>query len=219
MIGWPRVDESLRTLAAMAREEIQRGSLRGARLAARLASIAARERDLWIDAVLAIDPPPPDVADLPRGAVPYLPCAVDEIVAAVIEAPLVAGDVLVDIGAGLGRVVLLAHLLSAARARGIEIQAPLVERATACRAALGLVEDDASFVHANAVDAPLDGNVFFLYAPCNGAMMRSVLARLEREARDRRIVLAAVGLELRDAAWPTPRATPHASLTIYESLS
>jgi predicted RNA methylase len=147
--------------------------------------------------------------------VPYLPCGVDEIVAMVREVPVRPTDELVDLGAGLGRVAMLVHLLSGARALGVEIQAPLVHRARARCAELALA--DVSFVHADAADAELDGSIFFLYAPFGGGVLARVVRRLEDLARRRPIVLAAVGLELHDVPWLTARATSSVALTLYEA--
>ena len=66
-------------------------------------------------------------------------------------------------------------------------------------------------------EAVLEGSVFFLYAPFNGEMLRSVLRRLEDLARRRPIVLCAVGLELHDLPWLRPRETPSVSLCLYDS--
>src|SRR5262249_29302480 len=122
---------------------------------------------------------------------------------------------LVDLGAGLGRVVLLVHLLSGARARGVEIQAPLVQRARQRCAELALAAG--SFVHADAADCELDGSVFFLYAPFGGDVLARVLRRLEGVAGGRPMAVAGVGLELPDAPWLTARSTSSAALTLYES--
>src|SRR5947208_2090648 len=64
-----------------ARAEIKSGALRGAALVRRLRSIPPRDRDAWVDECLGLPEAPPDVPDLPPGAVPYLPAGVDEIVA------------------------------------------------------------------------------------------------------------------------------------------
>jgi hypothetical protein len=197
------------------RADIVSGALRGAALIERLLAVPALEREAWVDDVLGIEEAPPDVPDLPRGSVPYLPCGVEEIVAAVLEAPVRRGDELVDLGSGLGRVAILAHLLSGARASGIEIQEPLVRRARAHCEALGLA--DISFVHANVADVVLDGSIFFLYAPFNGEVLRRVLARIEEVARRRPIVVCAAGVEFRDVPWLRPRTTSCASLMLYDS--
>lgn len=182
-----------------------------------LLSVPTLDRDAFADALLGIDPPPPDVADLPRGAVPYLPCGVDEILATVRELPVRRGDALLDLGSGLGRVAILVHLLSGARTSGIELQEHLVRGARERCAALAL-DRDVSFLHADALHAPLDGSIFFLYAPFNGDMLRRVLHRLEEVARRRRIVLCAVDLELPGARWLAPRKTSSLALTLYESF-
>jgi SAM-dependent methyltransferase len=209
------VNDSLRIRALTARAEIASGALRGVALLELIRSVPLFDRDAWVDELLGIEAPPPDVPDLPRGSVPYLPSGVEEILALVREAPVRADDELVDLGAGLGRVVILAHLLSGARASGVEIQEPLVRSARARCAALGLA--GVTFVHGNAADAALDGSIFFLYAPFNGEMLARVLRRLEEVARRRPIVLCAVGLELPDLPWLLPRTASQVTLTLYDS--
>jgi hypothetical protein len=208
------LDSSLQARARQAGAEIRSGALRGAALVELLRSIPFGDRDTWVDELLGLDPPPPDLPDLPRGAVPYLPCGVDEILAMVLELPLAPGDALVDLGSGLGRVVLLAHLLSGAKARGVELQPHLVREAEARRAELGLAE--VSFVCGRAEEVELDGSVFFLYAPFNGELLERVVGRLEEVARRRPISVCAVGLELR-VPWLRPRPTSCVSLTVYAS--
>jgi hypothetical protein len=208
------LDDSLRRRARTARAAVEAGCLSGPALRELVESVPFVERDAWVDELLGIDLPPPDMPDLPRGAVPYLPCGVEEILATVREVPLCADDTLVDLGSGLGRVVLLGHLLSGARAVGVELQSHLV--AGAAQRAADLHLTGVSFVHANAADIELDGSVFFLYAPCNGAMLTRVIARIENVARRRPIVVAAVGLELHDVPWLMRRPTSSRALTLYD---
>jgi hypothetical protein len=209
------VEPSLQRDAQATREAIVSGALRGRALLDRLLAVPFRDRDAWIDEVLGIEAVPPDDPALPRGSVPYLPCGVEDILATVLEVPLSEDDELVDLGSGLGRVVLLGHLLSGARASGIEIQEHLVHAARACAEALGL--SAVSFHHANAAEAAFDGSVFFLYAPFSGAMLTSVLRRLEEIARRKAIVVSAVGLELGQEPWLVPRKTSSAATILYES--
>ena len=109
----------------------------------------------------------------------------------------------------------LAHLLTGVRARGLEIQEPLVTSARARCAALGLT--GVSFLHADAARTKLDGSIFFLYTPFSGEMLAGALRRLEEVAGRRPIVVCAVGLELRDVPWLLLRKTSSVSLTIYDS--
>jgi hypothetical protein len=185
--------------------------LRGASLNERLLAIPPEGRDTWVDQLLGIAAPPPDRA-LPPGAVPYLPCGVDEILAMLRDVPLGADDVFVDLGAGLGRVVMLVHLLSGVRTVGIEIQPHLVEAARARSRALGI---DVTFEQANVVDCELDGSVFFLYAPFNGALLARVLDKLHGLAMRRTFVVCAVDLELH-ADWLVPRASSHRAVALYD---
>jgi SAM-dependent methyltransferase len=200
--------------ARRAREEVTSGSLRGEALMQRILSVPHAERDAWVDALLALPELPADSPGLPAGAVPYLPAGVAEILALVSEAPLREGDELVDLGSGLGRVAILAHLLSGAPARGVEIQGPLVEHARRCSSQLGL--DSVSFQHADAADAELEGSIFFLYAPFNGGMLTRVLRRLEAMARRRPMTLCTVDLELRGEAWLRARPSSRPSMMLYD---
>ena len=209
------VDDSLRLSAWAARAQIQSGALRGAALRDRLLSIPFFDRDAWTDELLGIESPPPDIRDLPRGSVPYLPCGIESILAMVLEVPLRPDDDFVDLGSGLGRVAILAHLLSGARARGVEIQEHLVRTAEARCVELGL---PVSFVRANAADVALDGSSFFLYAPFNGEMLARVLRRLEDVARRRPIVVCAVNVELRGVNWLRRRQTSSVALELYDSM-
>lgn len=209
------MNDDLRLQAQRTRAEIASGALHGTTLLELLLAIPFRDRDTWVDELLGFSEPPPDIPDLPRGSVPYLPCGVDEILAMVRDVPLQPDDELVDLGSGLGRVVILAHLLSGARARGIEIQEPLVQSARARGSELAL--PGVSFVHANAADFALDGTVFFLYAPFNGPMMRDALGRIAAVAHRRPIVVCTVGLEFRGLSWLERRASSCVSLALYDS--
>ena len=199
---------------AALRAQIRSGVLRGAALLQLLDAVPQRQRDVWVDELLGFEEAPADIDALPRGAVPYLPAGVEEILTMVREVPLRADDVLVDLGSGVGRVAILAHLLSGARAGGIELQEPLVRVAQERVRALAL--SDVSFVRADLSEAELEGSVFFLYAPCNGETLIRVLKALETVARRKSITICAVDLELREN-WLVPRKTSSASLTLYDS--
>jgi SAM-dependent methyltransferase len=210
------MDELLTADARSARVEIVRGALRGAAFAERLTTVPYVDREAWVDLCLGIDPSPMEESELPRGSVPYLPCGVDEILAAVREVSLRADDVFVDLGAGLGRVVIMAHLLTGARGIGIELQASLVRSAKTCSENLELTE--LTFKHGDAAAVDVEGTVFFLYAPFNGDTLTRVVDRLASVARRKPIVVATVGLELRDVPWLRARTTESVSLSVYDSV-
>ena len=135
-----------------------------------------------------------------------------------VEVPVVADDVVVDLGAGLGKVPMLTRLLTGATARGIELQPALVARAREAARRAGL---DVGFTDGDARDAYLDdGTVFFLYVPFTGPVLAEVLRRLRTVASRRAIVVCSLGIELdREAPWLARRPLDSFWLTIYDSLA
>ncbi len=208
---------SLPDRAREARARIRSGELRGDALRELLLALPPRDRDVFADVMLALEEAPAEDVDLPRGSVAYLPAGVDAILAVAELVPLRPGDAFVDLGSGLGRVVLLAHLLSGASARGIEIQPHLARAARGAAAHLGL--PDVTFAHANAADTSLEGDVFFLYAPFNGPMLQDVLRRLEDVARRHAVVVVTLDLGLDAIPWLSRRTTSAAPLVVYDAGS
>jgi hypothetical protein len=210
------LDPPLQIRARRARLEVASGKLRGQGLLDLLRAIPERDRDDFVDVLLGIDGPiPHDMPYLPRGAVPYLPCAIDDVIAMVTEVPLREDDELVDLGSGLGRVAIVAHLLSGARARGVEIQGHLYRGAQAVARDLRL--PGVSFVRANAAEVALDGSVFFLYAPFNGELMTRVLESIHEVAERRRVVVCSVGVEFPEEGWLVRRDLASATLNVYDA--
>jgi precorrin-6B methylase 2 len=211
------VNEHLRLRARVLRAEIIDGArgkkLRGLALADLIRDVVPDDRDTFVDEMLGFDHIPSD-SEVPRGGTPYLPCGVEEIVRMVREVPLRSTDTFIDLGSGVGRVAILAHLISGARAGGIEIQRPLVALARERAEALRL--PDVTFVLGNVVDTELDASVFFLYSPFGGDMLRTVLGKLEALARTRPIVVCTVDMELH-APWLVARKSTSLALTIYDA--
>jgi SAM-dependent methyltransferase len=190
-------------------------ALRGAALMRALLEVPVREQDAWVDRLLGVSAELPDDVGLPSGSVPYLPCAASVILTAVREAPVTCRDVFVDLGAGLGRPAVLAHLLSGARAIGVELQPHLVARARAVAAQLG--SSGVSFLEGDAASVELsEGTVFFIYSSFNGPALGRVLARLEAVAAHRQVVLCAVDFEAQEP-WLIERRSSHPSLVFYDS--
>jgi SAM-dependent methyltransferase len=189
---------------------------RGGDLLVWLSSLAPDERDAAFERHLGIAAPTPSPAPPGDHLVGYHASGVAAIVRALVEVPVVESDVVVDLGAGLGKVVFLAHLLIGAIARGVEIQPGLVERARASAARLGV---DVHFTCGDAREADVDdGTVFFLYAPFTGPVLSRVLGRLHAIARRRSIVVCALGVDLdRDAPWLVGRPIDSFWLAVYDS--
>jgi SAM-dependent methyltransferase len=191
--------------------------MRAPEIIAWLASLPARERDAAIEEHLGIASPLPSSVPPGEHLIGYHASGVAAIVRAIVEVPVAADDVVVDLGAGLGKVVLLAHLLTGARARGIELQPALVARARAAASHLGV---DVAFELGDARTADVDdGTVFFLYAPFTGPVLSRVVERLRAVADRHAIVVCALAVELnRDARWLVPRPIDSFWLSIYDSV-
>jgi SAM-dependent methyltransferase len=106
--------------------------------------------------------------------------------------PLTNADCFVDVGSGLGRVVIMVNLMTGIRARGIEINPLLCADARRIARELNLANVD--FVCADARDADYrEGSVFFLFTPFRGDLRQAVLDRLRAEAQTRPIRICTFG--------------------------
>jgi len=142
--------------------------------------------------VLALEEPDAPHAALPFGMVFYQPSPARHIVDGATRARIGPDDVVLDLGAGLGHVPMLVNVLTGARTMGIEREAAYVESARAAAARLGL--RDVSMAVGDARDADLShANVFYLFTPFTGPILRDVVANIEREARRRDIRVVTLG--------------------------
>ncbi len=212
------MDDSERESARRIRALLEQTPRDPALFRAALASLPSVARDACVDGALGFGELPEDGPALPSGCVPYLPCPVDALLRLVEHAPVRASDVFVDVGSGLGRAAALVHLLTGARAVGIEIQPPLVSAARAHATRLRL--PDLSFVEGDAVEraaALAAGSVFLLYCPFSGDRLARLLDLLEPVARARPIRVCCVDLPLPARDWLTLAASPSPALAIYRS--
>lgn len=177
-----------------------------------LDSIPPRERDAWVDRLLELDDIPDDGPTLPRGGVPYLPCAIDSVLRAIDLAGVTETDRFVDVGSGVGRVTTIVHLLTGASTLGLEIQPQLATAARALASRLGLER-----VKTRDGDAHLDeGTVFFLYCPFSGDRLNTFLDELERVRRPLR--LCCVDLPIPARPWLTQLAESQ-DVTVFTSAA
>lgn len=148
--------------------------------------------DALIGGVLELAPGETALQPLGTDMVFYQPTPARHIFDSLGQLRLGPDDVLMDLGAGLGHVPLLAAICTPARCIGIEWQAAYVVAARARAADLGL--DRAVFMQGDLCEADLDeGTVFYLYTPVSGALLRRVLDRLRGEAERRPIRLCTLG--------------------------
>jgi hypothetical protein len=97
-----------------------------------------------------------------------------------------------DIGAGLGQVVILFALLTGIPSEGIDIEPAFRHYAQTSAEELGLTHSN--FLVADARSADFSkATIFFLYTPFKGQMLAEILGRLQREAAQRTITLITYG--------------------------
>jgi SAM-dependent methyltransferase len=212
------VERAHQESAERTRRNIERGRHDPARFRATLLGVPATVRDAWLDRVLGLEGHYEDDPALPSGCVPYLPCEVDALVRLVEHTAVGPADVFVDIGAGVGRAATFVHLLTGARAIGIEIQPTLVLAARNLTSRLSLpgvacIEGDA----ANVSSFMTIGSVFFLYCPFSGGRLAKVLDDLEPIARTRMLRICCMNLPRLDRDWLIGESIVSDDVTVYRS--
>lgn len=124
------------------------------------------------------------------------------------RAQLTSNDVFVDLGSGLGQVVILVGLLTDARCIGIEYEPAYHRYAEACAGQLRL--SNVHFINENARDSIYDaGTVFYLYTSFEGPMLDEILDLLKAQSETRPIRLFTYGpcsLHVAGKAWLSCKA-------------
>lgn len=168
---------------------------------AQLQEASLEIRDHLVEEILDIAYPPLEESPLPSEMIPYCPSGLAEILFMLENADLGPGKTFVDLGSGLGKVVLLVALLTGARAYGVELDSTLVTRARSAARSLRL--DDAHFVQGDIRSAPLPpADVYYMYIPLTQST--GVVQRLEALAAERSIRLFSQALDLARLPWLRP---------------
>ena len=198
---------------------------RGAELVEWLRALSDDEADLEVERMLGIaerTPSPP----LGQHLVGYFASPAKAVLQAIEHVPIRSSDVVVDLGSGLGKVLLLIHLATGARCLGIELQRDVVVRARQAAMRLGIDEREVRFEEADVrdVDEALlrQGTIFYLFTPFHGPVLDEVLQRLEGIAAERQITICSLGSDIERGpagkrAWLKRRPLDAVWLAIYDS--
>jgi SAM-dependent methyltransferase len=180
---------------------------------ARLDRVPRGDRDAWLDAQLGITDIPDDIA-LPIGCVPYLPCPIGRLVRVIDRAQIRDTDVFVDVGSGVGRAAAAVHLLTGARAIGLEIQPQLVE---VSRALAPMVSTTLLDAGDPAADIP-QGTIYFLYCPFSGDRLARFLANLRRLGTSSAMRIVCLDMTLPDRPWLAQEPHDDVDIAIYRMI-
>jgi hypothetical protein len=148
--------------------------------------------DVLVEGALRIDDAPQATREPDSEMVHLEPTPTRVVLELVDRLHLRSEDVFYDLGSGLGQVAILVHLLSGARAVGVEVEPAYCEAACDLAWVLGLPR--VTFLNEDARTADYSpGSAFYLFAPFKGQMLQVVLDRLRREARQRQIRVCSYG--------------------------
>lgn len=162
---------------AALRAEIASGALRGAALRRVFDGQPALGRDHFVEEVLGVAYPPLEDTVLGRELVTYTPSGYEEIVHAFDVTGLDVADRFLDIGAGLGKVALLATLLTGAISTGIDLDAALVDRARTAAVDVGVPHVRFEVGDARVVPLP-PSDIVFMFVPFTGDAFAAVMERV-----------------------------------------
>ena len=161
---YDRIRDGARSRHAEMRARVRDRSLDKTALLAIIGQEPPETRDHLVEEILDIAYPPLDETTLPTDAISYCPSGVAEVLFMLENSDLGPESTFVDLGAGLGKVVLLVALLTGARAVGVEIDARLVSHARAAAGALDV--GNAQFIEGDMRAAPLPAaDVYYMYSP------------------------------------------------------
>ncbi len=148
--------------------------------------------DELLSGILQFQQPSSHLVHLNSEMVTYQPTPARHIFDFLQRTALTEHDTLIDLGAGLGHVTLLASICSRASCTGIELEPSYIECARNCARSLNL--NNAHFIQADARVADLSrATVFYLYTPFTGALLREVMNALRHQALTRQIRVCTFG--------------------------
>ncbi len=148
--------------------------------------------DGLIEGVLIPLPHPEPTSERTYGMVRYEPTPVSVILELYDQVQFSQDDIFFDLGSGLGKVIILVHLLAGIPCIGVEYEPTYYQYAIQRAAQFGLT--GVKFIQADAREVDFSkGTVFFLFNPFGGEIFNTVFERLETEAQSRQITICSYG--------------------------
>lgn len=148
--------------------------------------------DTLVAGLFEFEPPPQATLQLDDEMVHYEPTPARAILDLIDHVGFTAEDIFYDLGAGLGQVAMLVHLLTGVQVKAVEIETVFCTYAQQCAQALGIQGVDFINGDARHVDYA-DGTIFYLFTPFGGALLQTVLDKLADQARTRPIKVCTYG--------------------------
>ncbi len=159
--------------------------------------------DCLLERTLLAEPAPAESRPRQPGTIRYEATPARIVLEFIDTARFLPEDVFIDIGSGLGLVVVLVHLLTGVKSIGIEYDPAYCAYARARAAEFNL--SNVSFLNLDARQADFSqGSVFFMFTPVADAIFDEVLEKLRQQARRRAIRIGSYGtctLELAKLPW------------------
>jgi hypothetical protein len=148
--------------------------------------------DLFINGIFNIGTIPAQSISLEPEMVYYQKTPARIVFDFIKKLPFTNNDVFIDLGSGLGQVVILVNLLTGMTSKGIEFEPSYCDVANKCAAGLNL--SHVSFIPMDARHADYSqGTIFFMFTPFTGEMMGTILEILRKESRMRKIKIITYG--------------------------
>lgn len=182
-----------------------------------LSQVPSYEWDAFSERLLGINEVPGATQSRSLEMIKYQASPLASILEVVAE--LGPGDVLFDLGSGLGKVPMFATWLTPARAVGIELEPAYVECARARARALSLQRVRFECVDAREADYS-EGTVFYFFFPFEGEVMSSVLDAIRAHTKGRSIRFASLHrstLRFDQETWLVREATAPSGLAWFRS--
>lgn len=148
--------------------------------------------DVLVSGLFESESPPRASQTLAPDMVHYEPTPARAILDMVDHVVFPPGAVFYDLGSGLGQVAMVVHLLTGVKVKGVEFEPVFCVYAQKCAQQLGLKNVEFINVDARVADYA-DGDLFYLFTPFKGALLQTVLDRLQQEAQQRAITICTYG--------------------------